>query len=540
LATPKTSSIQPASQSTPATSSSALTVPDESGARALIGQLAATPESDTARRVALTTSAIDALDQAWTRPPGADLDAGYFVRVGTVDRIIRGCDACERSLLEGVLVDEAARSHDAGALSNVNWSALMTQSDNAQPDDGGTATLIFDTLDPYGASLRYPLGYYLEAYRFYDRLPATMTASRTAWLGTLHVPSGPVKRAGPGRADAYLVASALASTVMDHTGIGGRPATAAEAWTVLDATHPGHGPNRRALLMRCWRVLVAPSNPAWVRLVGNPTANASTCGPVMDQGGVYHRFRATWLLSQYDLDGGIDSEPSAVYAELDGETNTASDTAGAPTTTREFDSPTHAIACEIVMPGAAGTIECHQRSAGVLLDPTGMALIACIMDCAPIRKHNAPALAYGSTITAGAFTCVSQRTGITCTVADRRGFQIGSGSVNPIQPPAPSTPPEPTVIRADGIAPTDFCLTDTLCLHAAIWDIRNPGEALALAYVDRCAPARHCAAWPLAIRFHRNDATLPCGTTAYTDAELGLHIFRSTLTTACAWNHTGP
>ncbi len=110
-----------------------------------------------------------------------------------------------------------------------------------------------------------------------------------------------------------------------------------------------------------------------------------------------------------------------------------------------FQTPTKNINCTIYTDLSPRTLECMvstytgkvpKRPADCELDWTAQAdlgttgrasLFACRGDTS--WWVDAPVLAYGKTFRNGAFTCKSEKTGVTCTNGSKRGFKVSRGSI---------------------------------------------------------------------------------------------------------------
>ena len=110
-----------------------------------------------------------------------------------------------------------------------------------------------------------------------------------------------------------------------------------------------------------------------------------------------------------------------------------------------FQTPTKNINCTVYTDLAPRTLECMvstyigkvpKQPADCELDWTPQAdlgttgrasLFACRGDTS--WWVDAPVLAYGKTFRNGAFTCKSEKTGVTCTNGSKRGFKVSRGSI---------------------------------------------------------------------------------------------------------------
>lgn len=105
----------------------------------------------------------------------------------------------------------------------------------------------------------------------------------------------------------------------------------------------------------------------------------------------------------------------------------------------EFQSPTGNISCGLYSDGADTSVRCDMSKlvpsyttppAGCEFDwgssfavsATGMGVLACVSD--PAAGPAAPVLPYGDAISLGGISCVSAKTGMTCTNAEGHGFSI--------------------------------------------------------------------------------------------------------------------
>jgi hypothetical protein len=101
-----------------------------------------------------------------------------------------------------------------------------------------------------------------------------------------------------------------------------------------------------------------------------------------------------------------------------------------------FLSPSGNISCEInyQRAGLSDGTYCQIVSPpqSVHMDPSGV-LAPCTGDsCLGNAAVGTPTLGYGQTIGKGPFTCRSEVSGVTCTVASGRGFTISASGVTPV------------------------------------------------------------------------------------------------------------
>jgi hypothetical protein len=100
-----------------------------------------------------------------------------------------------------------------------------------------------------------------------------------------------------------------------------------------------------------------------------------------------------------------------------------------------FYSPSHHINCEINTGGYVGpdSVYCQtvQPPQSVHMDNAGLFYTCTGENCIGNAAEGTPTLAYGQTMALGPFSCLSQVTGVTCTVAQGRGFRIStSGTIS--------------------------------------------------------------------------------------------------------------
>jgi len=102
-----------------------------------------------------------------------------------------------------------------------------------------------------------------------------------------------------------------------------------------------------------------------------------------------------------------------------------------------FYSPSHKISCELDYqrgPGMPDTTYCQissPRQQSVHMDPSGAFTVCTGETCLGNPGLGQGTLAYGQTADIGPFTCRSEVSGITCTVASGRGFTISSSGITP-------------------------------------------------------------------------------------------------------------
>jgi hypothetical protein len=108
------------------------------------------------------------------------------------------------------------------------------------------------------------------------------------------------------------------------------------------------------------------------------------------------------------------------------ETTTGSTLVPQTATGTEFYSPSRNISCEIDYGNGANSASCLTGNppASVSLHPDGT-LTRCSGDtCLANAGANTPTLDYGSTITLGPYTCLSEASGMKCTIPSGAGFLI--------------------------------------------------------------------------------------------------------------------
>lgn len=109
----------------------------------------------------------------------------------------------------------------------------------------------------------------------------------------------------------------------------------------------------------------------------------------------------------------------------------------------EFRSPTGNIQCAIYSDAQGASARCDmselvpsytRRPAGCEFDwgssfavnDTGKGILACVSDA--VSGPRAPVLGYGDSVSLGGISCVSAKTGMTCTNGDGHGFSISKAS----------------------------------------------------------------------------------------------------------------
>lgn len=105
----------------------------------------------------------------------------------------------------------------------------------------------------------------------------------------------------------------------------------------------------------------------------------------------------------------------------------------------EFRSPTGNIQCGLYSDAQGASVRCDmseltpsytKRPAGCEFDwgssfavnDTGAGILACVSD--PASGPGAPILRYGDSVSVGGISCVSAKTGMTCTNGDGHGFSL--------------------------------------------------------------------------------------------------------------------
>lgn len=103
----------------------------------------------------------------------------------------------------------------------------------------------------------------------------------------------------------------------------------------------------------------------------------------------------------------------------------------------EFYSPTKNISCEI--DSASGPTGVNQALCLTLSPPQSATLTAsgtltkCSgQNCLSNAGENTPTLNYGTSITLGSITCLSQTAGMKCTLSSGAGFAIASSGITPL------------------------------------------------------------------------------------------------------------
>jgi hypothetical protein len=104
-----------------------------------------------------------------------------------------------------------------------------------------------------------------------------------------------------------------------------------------------------------------------------------------------------------------------------------------------FYSPSHKINCEIHYQVVTGTgsrtpddVYCENASQSVNMDAAGELKTCNDVGCVGNPGIGTATLAYGQTAAVGPFSCLSQPTGVTCTVTSGRGFTISSSGITPV------------------------------------------------------------------------------------------------------------
>ena len=102
-----------------------------------------------------------------------------------------------------------------------------------------------------------------------------------------------------------------------------------------------------------------------------------------------------------------------------------------------FLSPSRNISCEIDYQRGAGIPDgayCQTDSPpeSVKMDASGLPVVCRGINCLGDAQQGTPALAYGQIVGAGPFTCLSEVSGVTCTVVSGRGFTISSSGITPV------------------------------------------------------------------------------------------------------------
>jgi hypothetical protein len=98
-----------------------------------------------------------------------------------------------------------------------------------------------------------------------------------------------------------------------------------------------------------------------------------------------------------------------------------------------FYSPSHRIDCEINTGGYAGPDSVYCKTVeppqSVHMDNTGVFYTCPGENCIGNAAQGIPTLAYGQTMALGPFSCLSEVSGVTRTVAQGRGFTISTSGV---------------------------------------------------------------------------------------------------------------
>jgi hypothetical protein len=101
-----------------------------------------------------------------------------------------------------------------------------------------------------------------------------------------------------------------------------------------------------------------------------------------------------------------------------------------------FLSPSHNISCEIdyKFHGAPDAVFCYSITPpqSVTMYPGGAFTPCPGENCLANAAQNTPTLEYGQTIGLGPFSCLSETSGVTCSVASGRGFSISSSGITPV------------------------------------------------------------------------------------------------------------
>jgi hypothetical protein len=104
-----------------------------------------------------------------------------------------------------------------------------------------------------------------------------------------------------------------------------------------------------------------------------------------------------------------------------------------------FYSPSHKISCELDYQRGAGMPDIaycqisppQPLQQSVHMDPTGAFTVCTGETCLGNPGLGQGTLAYGQTAGIGPFSCLSEVSGVTCTVASGRGFTISSSGITP-------------------------------------------------------------------------------------------------------------
>lgn len=114
-----------------------------------------------------------------------------------------------------------------------------------------------------------------------------------------------------------------------------------------------------------------------------------------------------------------------------------SPTAQADAGVKFFHSPSGNILCQVSYqrgPGDLDSAYCVSRypPQNVSMDPDGVLTVCTGMSCmsnGPTDQENLP---YGQSTGLGPFTCLSEVSGMTCTVGSGRGFTISRSGITPV------------------------------------------------------------------------------------------------------------
>lgn len=105
----------------------------------------------------------------------------------------------------------------------------------------------------------------------------------------------------------------------------------------------------------------------------------------------------------------------------------------------EFQSPTGNISCGLYSDGADTSVRCDMSKpvpsytappagcefdwgSSLAVSATGKGVLACVSD--PAAGPDAPVLPYGEALSLGGISCVSAKTGMTCTNGGGHGFSV--------------------------------------------------------------------------------------------------------------------
>lgn len=139
--------------------------------------------------------------------------------------------------------------------------------------------------------------------------------------------------------------------------------------------------------------------------------------------------------------------PPLIAAAALSVTLTASGAFTAPTSAR-FVSPSRNLSCELADGDARGSyVQCQSKSRAhsVRMTPTGRLRLCRGVGCLGDPAPNTRVLGYGQRITLGRFQCVSQHSGVACTlVRSGKGFVIDKNRVHRVA----GTPSRATAYRA--------------------------------------------------------------------------------------------